>query len=195
MNRWIYNLSYTDLYSEKFVKAVKCCISFFESDSFILGEEIPKRYKKFQEFVSKQLSVDDIISKKIIYTLVKLGFLFPNVTGFNEDARHFIKAENKDKEVILSKIIYQYGNLGKINDYNSDEKISLLIDELIKQQQMTSFQIAEFCYGSEYNNSTRWHSNIRSLMHFLSNLPGIILKEDKVSFDNNYNQFYIRYGQ
>ena len=198
MNKWVCNLSYTDLYSEQFVDAVKCSISFFDSNCLTLGEEMPKRYKKFQEFVSKQLSVDDIISRKVINSLVKLGFLYPNVTGFNEDACHFIKAEKKEKEVILSKIIYQYGNLGKSmigNDCHSDENISLLIDELIKQQQMTDFQIAEFCYGSEYNDSTHWYSNIRRLMHILSNMLGIILKEDKVSFDNNYNQFYISYGQ
>ena len=198
MNKWCCNLTYTDLYSEQFLDAVKCSISFFDSDRLTLREEMPKRYKKFQDFVSKQLSVDDIISRKVINSLVKLGFLFPNVTSINEDARHFIKAEKKEKEVILSKIIYQYGNLGKTmtgNDYHSDENISLLIDELKKQQQMTDFQIAEFCYGSEYNNSTRWYSNIRRLMHFLSSLPGIILKEDKIFFDKNYNQFYISYGQ
>lgn len=56
MNKWVCNLSYTDLYSEQFVDAVKCSISFFDSNCLTLGEEMPKRYKKFQEFVSKQLS-------------------------------------------------------------------------------------------------------------------------------------------
>ena len=51
MNKWVCNLSYTDLYSEQFVDAVKCSISFFDSNCLTLGEEMPNGwyYGKIQK--------------------------------------------------------------------------------------------------------------------------------------------------
>lgn len=109
---WQYTAAKTDLNKSDFLDVLQCCIDFFNK----YGSN--SCYEKLQTELASLMDVTLPSVRKMINQLVKLGFLYPKMEGYRQEALEYSKAKtDKKRESLLSKIVYQFSNFN-----NSMEK-------------------------------------------------------------------------
>ena len=102
---WSYTAAKTDLDGNDFIAVLKDCIEYFDTHR---GNE---NYEDLQTRESQLMGISSVSTRKMINQLVKLGFLKPNMEGYNPEAVQYANATTtKKRQILLSKIVYQYSN-------------------------------------------------------------------------------------
>lgn len=109
---WQYTAAKTDLNKSDFLNILRCCIDFFNKYG------CNSSYESLQIELASLMNVTLPSVRKMINQLVKLGFLYPKMEGYRQEALEYSKAKtDKKRENLLSKIVYQFSNFN-----NSMEK-------------------------------------------------------------------------
>lgn len=102
---WKYTAAKTDFNSDDFLEVIRACVEYFDDASLV------KSYEGLQERLAVVMGITLPSVRKMINQLVKLGFLKPQMLGYNYEAKEYLSARtNRRRASILSRIVYKYSN-------------------------------------------------------------------------------------
>lgn len=133
---WKYTAAWTDTNGNKFITCLRTCVDFFDRNGVNIYKE--EDYNRLQEDVINAIGFvgdgADASARKGINQMVKLGFLKPNLQGYNPEAKLYVEAlTDRRRANLLSKVVYNYSNFqNSISDpeYDSAKQIQFLLKTL-----------------------------------------------------------------
>lgn len=143
---WSYTAAKTDLNGAPFLGALQACIDYFDE------QHDPLDYEELQEKLVRIMGITAPSVRKMINQLVKLGFLIPNMGGYREEAKEYLKATtDRRRTALLSKIVYCYSNFNNSMtdpDYGGQGQINFFLKTLeevgcISERELTALMTVD----------------------------------------------------
>ena len=127
---WDFTMAWTDFNGEKFLKTLKLVVEFIDEHK---DEDYSSElYETLQKRVQSIINISGPSVRKGINELVKLGFIFPFLTGYHSLSKKYLEVtSNEERKLILSKVIYANSSFKRsvTNDSNIRE-INFIIKTL-----------------------------------------------------------------
>lgn len=122
---WGYTAEYTNLNSEKALGTLRVIVEFIDQ-----GKD--KSYKKLQELLTGKLGIASTSVRKAINQYVKLGFIYPYLSGYPEETKRYLQAtSDRQRTNIMSSIVYKYSSFdSSVTNQGNHLEINYLIKTL-----------------------------------------------------------------
>lgn len=142
---WNYTAAFTDFNGDKFHDTVQTCVDFIDANECLYNKDL---YKELQQTLQKKVRVNgnawDATQRKRINQLVKLGFIYPHLTGYPNETLEFLNANtDRRRKSVLSKIVYKYANFlnSTTNDIQTNQ-LTFFMRSLEELGSMNEMQLA-----------------------------------------------------
>ncbi len=211
---WSYTAAFTDLFGEKAVSTLKVCVEFLAAYK---GKPFSKNsYEQLQQEIHSVLGIDLISIRKAINQFVKLGFLYPMLTGFPSETIEFLNSSTVAKrKSIMSKIVYKYANFDNSMTkpiYNQGRQINFLLKTLeeighLSEKELTAMMTIDISqYGKGFLSPTeltvhyrsasasgfieRKYNQIAHLKNLLGKLDDLVSRDGVIYFETDAKRIF-----
>lgn len=203
---WALTVEYSDINGSQFSNTLEVILRFIDENPSLEEEYDSQLYSELQERLDSIYQKNDLASiRKSINQFVKLGFISPNLKGYREEAKQFIRAQsNEERDLLFSEVYYKYASFTSsiTRDRTDIKQINFLLKTLMfhPEQKLTkeeiiglmTVDIVMFQNGylnqAELNSAKqmslvtnfgeRKYNQINYFMNFLKYIPGLHISKN-----------------
>ncbi len=208
-NYWKLTLEYSDIQGAPFINVLNTIVQFIDSHPNLKEEYSSEDYQSLTKMINNIYPKRDQAStRKSINQFVKLGFIYPKLSGYPKETKRFLFADSERKrELLFSEVYYKYSsfNSSVTNDNRNNKHVNFLLKTLmyhpkqsLNKDELIALMTTEISvYNKGYlvcdeldtavkhskaiNFAERKYNQISYFMNYLSFIPGITVTKDKSS--------------
>ncbi|WP_180531783.1 HNH endonuclease [Staphylococcus haemolyticus] len=206
-NYWKLTVEYSDIHSIRFRNTLKMIVDYIDNCSELSVKYETRFYKKLQDRIFEVFpKADKGSTRKSINQMVKLGFIYPYLSGYHNKTKEFLNATTDNKrELVFSEILYSSANfqssvtrdntdIKHINFFlktlmyksnrqlNKEEIIALISSDIgaYSKGYMSEIELTSQIKFNKFSQfEIRKYNQIAYFFHFLKYIPGISVTNDK----------------